>query len=600
MKDRDTSTLTSEPAQTQAVVPSPTVVRRARQQGLDAWHAAGVAVGAALILVTAARQPLNWDEYAQVGPYGSDSLSVIISGTRQPPLGPLLGALVEHLLGPGRFQHHLDSALAGIGALVVFALLMRSLRLGAAGAVGTWALATAPLMVRYSAYARPYALPLFGMLMFTYATHRWLETGRRGFLVLSAGVAMALPLARLPEPCVFLVTAAVALCWSAWAGRYSWSRVVGPVMIALASVTLVGLPLALQLRSKIGGRVVDGNPLTALLSGSPHRRELVTELPGLLATWFPWWPLTLAVALTALLLPAARRRWTAWWFWLPFLAAPTAFALVFHLLVQRPFLTYAPRYAYPFVIVFATGIVAVAAAALDRRTPLRLRLGLSALLVAALLTPLPTTALVLVRNEAPDWTRVARLVTEELPDDAFVVYDNPSSVGRAAFSARYDDAWHPEHAATVRSVGQIAHNPSGVTGDGAVYVLLLETNCPRCDFPQRTTPPWDRHVSGWRAHRMDLLTLYSPIDGQSGRAGVRSALEAFGATVGTERGAAMMVALAQMLQDDGQEELARATIDRLWSDLTRPQIRTLRGWAGRRDVKLVQPHTNPDRDAPPA
>ncbi len=34
----------------------------------------------------------------------------------------------------------------------------------------------------------------------------------------------------------------------------------------------------------------------------------------------------------------------------------------------------------------------------------------------------PTTAIVLVRNEAPDWTRVARLVTEKLPDDAFVVY----------------------------------------------------------------------------------------------------------------------------------------------------------------------------------
>ncbi|MGI8711396.1 MAG: hypothetical protein ACR2LA_10430, partial [Acidimicrobiales bacterium] len=50
------------------------------------WYVGAVVTGAALMLVTALNQPFNQNELAQIGPYGSDDLSTIASGTRQPPL----------------------------------------------------------------------------------------------------------------------------------------------------------------------------------------------------------------------------------------------------------------------------------------------------------------------------------------------------------------------------------------------------------------------------------------------------------------------------------------------------------------------------------
>ncbi|MBA3233588.1 MAG: glycosyltransferase family 39 protein [Propionibacteriales bacterium] len=134
----------------------------------SAWYAGAVAVGAVLIVVAAINQPYNQNEIKQVAPYGSNSYVEITGGTRQPPLDPLLGALIQHLLGEGQLRQRLVPMLAGIGTLVVMGLLMRRLRFGVIGAFGLWMMATAPLMVRYSAYARPYALPLFLMVMFVY------------------------------------------------------------------------------------------------------------------------------------------------------------------------------------------------------------------------------------------------------------------------------------------------------------------------------------------------------------------------------------------------------------------------------------------------
>ncbi|MBA2528356.1 MAG: glycosyltransferase family 39 protein, partial [Euzebyales bacterium] len=135
-------------------------------------------VGTALIVCAGWRQPYNQNELQQLNVYGADTIAEIVGGTRQPPLDPLLGAGVQRLAGVGQLQQRLVPMLAGAGTLIVLSAVFLRAGMGAAGAAGVWLLATAPLMVRYSAYARPYALPVLLMVLLVYFTQRWLA-GRR-------------------------------------------------------------------------------------------------------------------------------------------------------------------------------------------------------------------------------------------------------------------------------------------------------------------------------------------------------------------------------------------------------------------------------------
>ncbi len=193
-------------------------------EGDGPWYAGGVVLGAVLIIATAIRQPYSYDELTQITPYDSDTIGGITGATRQPPLDPLLGAMFQRLLGVGQFQQRLVPVLAGIGTLVVVALLLHRLRLRRAGAFGVLVLATAPLMVRYSAYTRPYALTLFFMVLFVFAAHQWLDRRRLLWLAVALGAAVALPFSRVPEPTAFLATTPIILAWLAFRRRYSWQQ----------------------------------------------------------------------------------------------------------------------------------------------------------------------------------------------------------------------------------------------------------------------------------------------------------------------------------------------------------------------------------------
>jgi uncharacterized membrane protein len=108
-------------------------------------------------------------------------------------------------------------------------------------------------MVRYTAYTRPYALPLFLMMAFAYAGHRWLETRRIPWLIAAAVPAALLPLARVPEPVVFLGSTALVLTLFAWRQRLPW-KTAGPLaLVALAADVFVGYPQFRSLQSQTSG-----------------------------------------------------------------------------------------------------------------------------------------------------------------------------------------------------------------------------------------------------------------------------------------------------------------------------------------------------------
>ena len=546
---------------------------RSRLGGDIPWYVGAVLVGCALNIAAAIRQPYSYDEIQQITPYGSNSIVEILSATRQPPLDPLLGALVQHVLGVGQLQQHLVPLLAGIGTLTLMSLLLRRLRLGPAGAFAVLVLATAPLMVRYSTYTRPYALPLFLMVLFAYAAQKYLDEGRRGWLVVAAVTAVALPLTRVAEPVVFLLTTAAILAFLSCRGRLSWAQS-GPLIAASGgTLVLVGLPMYLLLAARAGS-FYDPSASGVLDRFGTGVREIATAVPPLLATSFPWWPATLLVIVTALALPASRRQLLQWWTWWPFLAAPVVFLLAYHILNPFSFyaLPYRARSLYFFLPAYVLVIAALSAVVTNGKAavPQRLRIGLSVLLGGVLVGQLPATADVVLKNAAPDFGQISEVLTEDLPDDAIVLYDRPTPAGQS----RQPFLGTPRYMGTtpyVQTVSDLVDDSDYIPEDGPVYVLVNG----QCASPGRCEPtrtPWDEDVPGWQiAYQVERFTLYEPTEGQAGPAGVIAALRAVGDALGPELGYVETFTAATLLEEQGRSAEGKALIDQMYSEAT-PEV----------------------------
>lgn len=491
-----------------------------------------VVVGAALSVLAAVNQPYNQNEWVQIAPYDSWDPAVVTSGTRQPPLDPILGALVQHLLGVGQLQQRVVPVAAGIGSLVVMALLLRRLRLHMHGVVALWLMATAPLFLRYNAYARPYALPLLLMLVCAYAGSRWLDDGGRRWLAVAIGSALLLPLARVPEPVVFLGSSTVILVlagWRRWLTRDRAWWLAGGFLAALVSVgALTTLKLGNQTAASTGNSVIDLDPGRALDRIPTGLRELRDFVAPLYADWFPFWPLTLLVVLLAAALPSSRRRLATTWWWLPLVLAPLVFLAAYHSVNPYPLdeRHYRIRFAY-FWIPSLVVLVAVTSEAVSRHARKAAAWAGPAVAGLLLVSQLPTTWHVLTEDDAVDVDRVATLAQERLPAKAVLLYDGPSPDGhwRQPFfgSSRWFDGTH----ARVVTPAKIGAG-SATVGDaaGPVYLVVLDAPCVdsvACDSPDHPIG----EVIGWEvAERFDWFTLYAPTDGQAGRAGAIEALEA--------------------------------------------------------------------------
>ncbi len=534
-------------------------------------------IGAALVVDAASFQPFNQNEYAQMEPYGSNDLGTITSGTRQPPLDPLLGSLIQHLLGEGQLRQRLLPVAAGIGTLVLISLLLRRWCGGYAGPAAVFILATQPLMVRYSAYTRPYALPLFLMTLTWFAADRWLATGRWRWLVVAACSSALLPLARVPEPTVFLLASAVVLGWMAARGRLPRKRVVPLVAVTVGALLLVGVAMALSLRDKLPDNREPSAPsfsdrLSHVWDG------LVDAFAPTMADSFPWFPVTLAVVVAGLAVPASRRRLFSWWPWWPLVLAPTVFAVAYFTFQSagsdHP---YHARYAVFFLLPYVVLVAALATSA-ERGVELgsRMRLALAALLAAAFVTQLPATIAVLTDKEAADFGEAAHVLKADVPADAIVVFDGsaPADKWHQSFSGRTRLL---EGAPLVISPADIARDPKVVPRDGPVYLLVLDAECvsrAMCDGP---TGDADRHIDGWRlAERFDEFTLYESADAQRGRPGTTEALLALADAFGPGDNVADVYAAASLMKLDGDAQGARATIREAYRHLTPEQVQIYR------------------------
>lgn len=505
---------------------------------LERWLLAlAVVVGAALSVLAALNQPYNQNEWVQIAPYDSWDPAVVTSGTRQPPLDPLLGALVQHAFGVGQLQQRLVPVAAGVGSLVVMALLLRRLGLHLHGVVALWFMATAPIFLRYNAYARPYALPVFLMLLCAYAGSRWLDGDGRRWLVVALGGALLLPLARVPEPVVFLGWSSMILLlagWRRWLTRDRAWWLGGGFLAALGSVgALTTLTLSNQTAASTGRSVIDLDPGRALARIPAGLRDLRDFVAPLYADWFPFWPITVLVVLLAVALPSSRRRlvtprWiaTTWW-WLPMVLAPLVFLAAYHSVNPYPLdeRHYRIRFAY-FWVPSLVVVVAVASEAVSRHAQKAVAWAGPALAGVLLVSQLPTTWQVLTEDDAVDVAQVAE-IADRLPADAVVLYDGPSPDGnwRQPFfgGPRWFDGAHARVVTPAKiGAGRVTVGKSA----GPIHLVVLDAPCVdsvACDSPDHPIG----EIAGWEVtERYDWFTLYEPADGQAGRTGAIEALEA--------------------------------------------------------------------------
>ena len=569
-----------------------------RRRGDDLWWYAGaVAAGSVLIVVAAISQPYNQNEIKQIEPYGSNDFSTITQGTRQPPLDPLLGSLVQHLLGEGQLRQRLVPVLAGIGVLVVLGLLFRRLGLGYAGAFGVLFVALQPVMVHYSGYARPYALPLFFAVLFVYAAHRWMEELRTSWLFAAVGAACALPLTRVPEPNIFLLAAAATLTWLLLRGRRTWSQAGPLVALALAAVAFIGYPLSRSLASSTAPQF-DPSPSTVAARFPGGAREVLTHVVPWMGDWFPWWPLTAVIVVSAFVVGSSRRRLLGEWGWAfwPLLVAPLGFLLAYHFLIPPSFAArpYRDRYAYFFLPAFGMLIAALAAAVEDPRgVGRRARLALAAVLGVGLLAQLPATAKVLTVDVSPDYAQAGQVLVRELPADASVLYATPLPMPK--YRLPFEKLQVPTYQMpTILDPRFLAQRPRGAPTRGPVYVLVLAGECANTSYCDAPAPVWDHQVRGWEAlSTFDRFTLYAAEDPKSGRRALIDALVSFADAFGPELGMLETYAAAALLDAGGHSRAAHELISEALRSLDPVTRKTYRDYANSHGYNPFEPESEP-------
>jgi uncharacterized membrane protein len=543
-----------------------------------------VLLGSVLIVAAAIRQPFSYDELQQIAPYGSSDLGTITGATRQPPIDPLLGALFHHLFGEGQLQDRLVPALSGIAALVLMSLLLRRFGLRYAGAFAVLVMATAPLMIRYSAYTRPYALPILLMILATYAITSWLQTGHRRWLLVAAVASVLLPLVRVPEPTAFLVVTVATMWWYERRGRLTVRQYLPVALIAAAAVLTVGLTQYFSLAESANQYFDPG--LGGVIDRFPDGvHEVLTWFFPLMADSFPWWPVTVLVLVTVAALPAARRTLAGWPMFWPLLAAPVGFAVAYHFLNALSFeaLPYRARAASFFLLPFVLVVAALAAVVERVDTDRRVRIGAGVLLLAAFATQLPATADVVRKDAAPDFGVISGVITSQVPDDAIVLYDRPTPVGtsRQPFLGNWRYMGDTPYVKTaVYLPSQLDEMPT----DGPVYLVFNG----QCAYHGRCVPgsptAVDVPIEGWKIiYQHERFTLYAPEHGQSGITGVIEAMHATRQGLGLELGYLQTYVEAAALASEGRTDKGKALLRQMfdqaqatdpdWPDLLRHEDR---------------------------
>jgi hypothetical protein len=493
-----------------------------------------------VLVVTAAGEPYHIDELRQTRSY-SEPFDIVVKRSfeqEQPPLDPVINALAQRLIGVGDVKQRLLSIAFGVGSLILVAAI--AFQAGMSG----WGAATAvavtvftPALTDVTAYARPYALPLFLMLLFAWSITAWLRNGSWRSFAAAASAALLLPLSRTAEPAILLGVAAFTLVIIAFRVRSHVPR--GRAVMALGlvcvSLVVVAVPVLARLRTDVGQFTE--------LSSSPTDRasRLLEELPAVVTSAFPQWFLVIGLILIALSLESGRaiiRHHVGLWL---LIGTAIGFAVAFFLFTPAQQSFY-ERYTFTWVVpaAFFVGL-AVTAAMRDARIRL-LSWVVSLTASAVLIWGAWGTLIDVTRAERADWRRTSELLVDDLPRDTALIFDAVTSLDgyRTPFAGypRYTGVDHP-----IPLTLQLIRDPSRAQPGANTAVVLLTEH--RFDVPNWVQVGIDR-----------FFTVYLPEAPHSGLEGLARSAEEVGGAMDPDLGAVLLLTAASLWQEYGNEQRA--------------------------------------------
>lgn len=493
--------------------------------------AIALVLAAIVLIVGMNEEPYHIDELRQTRSYTMTVSEVIDRSFAQdqPPLDPVLNALAQRVIGQGDWQQRALSVFWALGGYACFVALAVRNRLARGLPVGLLAMALSPVLISVFAYARPYALPFFLMMVLLLATDLWLQTGRMLAGITLVSAALLLPLSRTIEPNIALGLFIVVILarklrrhddedeGSPWL----------PLGAALVGISAIGFPVFLRLRSQLEAYTDQG-----LLPNKDQLLRLVTDVPEGLAAVVPLWPAALAlIAVAVIAKPIRTRLISIWWFWVIALV-PVLFTVLFVLttdpgqpLYDRYFFTWIPPVALMLTVLVdeVTGSDAPASAALT-----------AGVLVFASLFLVASgwrTALALSTVERGDWRALSESIEASTSSDTAVILESIVPFGdyRTPFAGK------PRYLSSDRAAPhtpELIRNPS-VIGDTSPIALAIIGPVAELD--------------GWRRIAVDeYFSLYVADDLLLGPEDAARALEQFGRFYGPDRGATLLLAAASL------------------------------------------------------
>jgi hypothetical protein len=434
--------------------------------------------------------------------------------------------------------------MAGIGSLSLLGALTRRAGLRYGSAVAVLVMALSPALISVTAYARPYALPLFLMMAFLFVADIWLESRQRWTIPILYPIALLLPLSRTSEPPLFLGVTVVVMGVGWWSRRHDpWPGSPGLVVgAAVAALILVEIPVWMRLSSELSEY---GDQGSATLADQLSR--FWNELPGVAADVIPAWPFVVLLILSCGVIPHTRRMLSSvWWFWV-LLAVPIGFAFVFFLRTPTT-QTFFGRYTYSWIPALALIVGATSETAIEqaRRREWRVPALVGSLVLVLIAGTSVRLAHDLSTTDGADWRAASALAAAETPPGTVVVFDHVRRLGRY----RTFFAGVPRYTvASLPMSTQIIKSPDLIPEDAPIAVMLLGA---------RPT------VSGWTMYPVDdWFTLYLSDEPIEGRPAAARAMLDFGDELGPARGAALTLAAVAVLQASGLRQEATAAYDAL-------------------------------------
>lgn len=522
----------------------------------DRWvlSATAVAIGVAAFVLwrEAETEPYHIDELRQVRPYalGIRRLVDASFSQEQPPLDVIVGARFQQVIGVGDVLQRGHSMLAGVVALTCLAALLWRHRVRIGIPITVLVLAFSPVFISFTAYARPYALPLALMLGYLLAVDTWLDSGRWWSGATLAVVAGLLPLSRVFEPPAFLLLVSATVLVFRRRRPYWGRRVWLPIGASAAALMFVEIPVYLRLQSRLTAYQGDGS----VSIGDQWRRVIDDSLPRLADVFVNWW-MAVALVVAALATSYVRRRLVScWWFW-PLALTPIAFFVAFHIRTE-PGQPFYDRYGYywlpPFAIV--VGLLVERLVTMVRDRPVSWRTasvsGLLVVLLVAYGAQLGVaTAEDLRTTTQGDFRSLGAEIENRLPVTTSIVFD---SVAVPLGSYRPGYAGYGRYTSPFRriySADALLRWPERAEG---IEEYAIAANGPVLS------------IEGWESVPTSAtMTLYLPETPRSGVPELAEDLVRFGEALDPLVGATLRLAGSQLYFDLGLGDEGCAVIGRL-------------------------------------